>query len=267
MELTVTGAIIEISDFSFSVGTIGILKNVTMTVDNGDYHAIIGPNGAGKSTLLKCLIRIYTGGTGSVVIDGRSLESYNQKDLARLMSYVPQSDGRSLDFTVYEFVMMGRYPYLSPFTSVGKRDREEVSRALELTETTEFAERHLNTLSGGERQNVFIAAAIAQGSQILLLDEPTTFLDPKHEADIHRTLKRVNRERGITILSVTHDINHAIILSDRITALKSGSVAFSGSPSAVMTNDLLERIYDKTFLFTSHPVTGQPVIVPEGIES
>ena len=258
--------LIEIQKFSFSISNTAILKNVSFSVQEGDYLSIIGPNGAGKTTLLKCLIRIYTGGKGSIALEGKSLESYSQKELARLMSYVPQSDGLYLDFKVYEFVMMGRYPYLSPFTSVSNEDKKAVSEALATTETEQLSERYLNTLSGGERQNVFIAAAIAQGSKILLLDEPTTFLDPKHETDIHKTLKRVNRDFGITVVSVTHNINNAILLSNRIIVLKDGSVAFTGKPAEVMNNDILKQIYDKSFLFVNHPVNGQPVIVPESIE-
>lgn len=259
-------ALITINNFSFSIKNNVILKEVSFRVNEGDYLSIIGPNGAGKTTLLKCLIRIYTGGKGTINLAGKSLNSYNQKELAKLISYVPQSDGRSLDFTVYEFVMMGRYPYLNPFSSVSKEDKEAVSEALASTETEHLADRYINTLSGGERQNVFIAATIAQGSRILLLDEPTTFLDPKHQSDIHKILKRVNREYGITVVSVTHDINNAILLSNHIIVLKEGTVVFSGSPSEVMCNEVLERIYDKTFLFVNHPDTGLPVIIPEGIE-
>ena len=257
---------IEIKNYSFSMGNNAILKNVSLSVNEGDYLSIIGPNGAGKTTLLKCLMRIYTGGTGNISLAGKTLDSYIQKDLARLVSYVPQSDGRNMNFKVYEFVMMGRYPYLSPFTSVSKEDKKAVTEALALTETELLSDRYINTLSGGERQNVFIAAAIAQGSRVLLLDEPTTFLDPKHETDIHMTLKRVNHNFGITIVSVTHNINNAILLSNSIIVLKNGSVAFSGKPADVMNNDVLQRIYDKSFLFVNHPETGQPVIVPEDIK-
>ncbi len=258
--------IITIDNFSFSIKNNIILEDVSLKVNEGDYLSIIGPNGAGKTTLLKCLIRIFTGGKGTINLAGKSLNSYTQRELAKLISYVPQSDGRSLDFTVNEFVMMGRYPYFSPFSSVSKEDREAVSEALASTETEHLADRYLNTLSGGERQIVFIAAAIAQGSRIFLLDEPTTFLDPRHQSDIHKILKRVNSEYGITIVSVTHDINNAILLSNHIIVLKEGTVAFSGAPSEVMCNKVLERIYEKTFLFVNHPVTGQPVIIPEGIQ-
>ncbi len=258
--------LIAIENYSFSIQKNIILKNITLSVHKGEYVSIIGPNGAGKTTLLKCLMRIHTGGAGKVTVFGSPLESYTQKDLAKLISYVPQGDSRSLDFTAEEFVMMGRYPYLSPFTSFGAKDNQAVTKALEATETSHLRGRYLNTLSGGERQNVFIAAAIAQGSDILLLDEPTTFLDPKHRFDINKTLKRVNRSQGITIVSVTHDINNASILSGRIILLKNGTVAFTGTPDEVMCNDVLEPVFGKEFLFTDHPATGRPVIVPEDIE-
>ncbi|MFC1539750.1 ABC transporter ATP-binding protein [Candidatus Latescibacterota bacterium] len=258
--------LINITDYSFSINNISILKNVSLSVNEGEYISVIGPNGAGKTTLLKCLMRIYTGGTGTITISGKSIESYKQKELAKLISYVPQGDSRSLDFTAYEFVMMGRYPYLSPFTSLSGKDKKAVSDALETTETTHLRDRYLNTLSGGERQNVFIAAAIAQGSNILLLDEPTTFLDPKHQHDIHKTLKRVNRTQGITIVSVTHDINNASLLSSRIILIKDGSVAFTGNPAEVMRNEVLESVYNKAFRFIAHPDTGQPVIIPGDID-
>ncbi len=257
--------LITIDNFSFSIKNNIILKDISFKVNEGDYLSIIGPNGAGKTTLLKCLIRIYTGGKGSIMLAGKSLDSFSQKELAKLISYVPQSDGRSLDFTVNEFVMMGRYPYLNPFSSLSKDDKKAVSEAFISTETGYIADRYINTLSGGERQNVLIAAAIAQGSRIFLLDEPTTFLDPKHMYDIHKILKRINFEYGITIISVTHDINNAVLLSNHIIVLKNGTVAFSGSPLEVMCNRVLERIYDKTFLFVNHPVTGQPVIIPDSI--
>ncbi|MFA6470506.1 MAG: ABC transporter ATP-binding protein [Candidatus Latescibacterota bacterium] len=254
---------ITISNYSFSIGDKSILHDISLAVNGGEFLSIIGPNGAGKSTLIKCLIRINTGGKGEISLAGKPLESYRQKELACLLGYVPQSDGRSLPFSVEEFVMMGRYPYLSPFTPISHRDEQAVQDALDLTGTGHLADRVMNTLSGGERQNVLIAAALAQGTRILLLDEPTTFLDPKHVAAVHRILKRINLERGITIVMVTHDINAAALLSNRIAILKEGRVAFEGFPEEVMRNSVLSGIYDKSFLFVTHPVTGQQLIVHE----
>jgi iron complex transport system ATP-binding protein len=254
---------IQIKNYSFSIGDKQILHDVSLSVKERDFLSIIGPNGAGKSTLIKCLIRINTGGKGEIILSGKPLTSYSQKELARLLGYVPQTDGRSLPFTVEEFVMMGRYPYLSPFTPIRHDDEQAVQDALNLTGTGDLAGRILNTLSGGERQNVLIAAALAQGAKILLLDEPTTFLDPKHVADVHRILKRINRERGFTIVMVTHDINAAALLSDRIAIIKEGRLVFEGLPGEIMQNSILSDIYDKQFLFVTHPVTGQALIVHE----
>jgi iron complex transport system ATP-binding protein len=256
---------IRIHNFSYAVNGTHILEDVSLEVDQGEFLSIIGPNGAGKTTLIKCLVRINTGGTGDISISSRPLASYGSKSLARLVGYVPQGDNRELPFTVEEFAFMGRYPYQGLFTAISGDDRRAVREALELTGTSSFAERSLDTLSGGERQSVFIAAALAQEARILILDEPTAFLDPKHVADIHAILRRVNREKGITVVMVTHDINGAAMLSDRIAVLKKGHVITIGRPENIMTNEVLERVYDKPFLFVTHPITGQRLIVPEGV--
>jgi iron complex transport system ATP-binding protein len=255
--------LIEIEGFSFAIGGKPILTDISFSVQAGDALSIIGPNGAGKSTLLKCLDRIHRGGAGQIRIAGKALKDYSQRELAHCISYVPQSDGRSAPFTVHEFVMMGRYPHLSPFSSISKHDEEVVQDALRMTETLPFAERMLSTLSGGERQSVFIAAALAQEARVLLLDEPTTFLDPKHAAAIQRLLADINRERGVTILSVTHDINSAALSSERILALKNGCVAFCGSSEALMREDVLRQVYDKSFLLVPHPEADKQMVVPE----
>ena len=260
---TMNSPLIDIRNFSFAIGAKVILDSISLTVSEDEYLSIIGPNGAGKTTLLKCLIRIYTGGKGTITLGGKPLEQYSQKELARIMSYVPQGNGSQLPFTVEEFVMMGRYPYLSPFTSFTRKDRYAVQNALSLTGAVFLSERRLSTLSGGERQTVYIAAALAQSTRILLLDEPTTFLDPKHEADVHAILKTIKREFGTTIISVTHDINSAALQSDRIVILKNGTVAFEGSARDIMKNEVLESVYERPFTFVSHPVSGQLIVVPE----
>ena len=255
--------IIEINDFSFSLGNNVILDSISLMIFEGEYFSIIGPNGAGKTTLLRCLMRIFRGGKGVINIGEKPLNKYRQKELAKLISYVPQADSRSMPFTVKEFLMMGRYPYLSPFTSFTHEDRQAVKDALVLTETTQIANRRLNTLSGGERQTVCIASALAQGARIMLLDEPTTFLDPKHESDILRIITKINREHDITVVSVTHNINNAALHSDRIGILKNGRVVFSGNAGDVMNNIVLKNVYEKSFSFVKHPGTGTLIILPE----
>ena len=262
-----TKTLFEIKDLSFSISKKIILNSISLKIFEGEYLSIIGPNGAGKTTLLKCLMRIYKADQKKILFNGITLDNFNQKDLAKQISYVPQSDGRSFPFTVKEFVMMGRYPHLSPFTSINSKDKEAVQHSLELTKIIHLAERYMDTLSGGERQTVFIAAALAQGSKILLLDEPTTFLDPKHESEIYKILKKINYEYKMTIISVTHDINGAALHSDRIAIIKNGSIGFVGNAQNVMQTNILEQAYDKSFLFINHPETGQLFIAPEVMQN
>lgn len=253
--------LIEIKGLSFNMGNVMILKDISFSVHEGEYVSVIGPNGSGKTTLLKCMNRIYTAQKGHISIKGISLKAYKQKDLAKLIGYVPQATNQAYPFTVYEFVLMGRYPYFSPFSPPNKQDRKAVMEALVLTNTESFINRALGTLSGGERQKVFIAAALAQGAKILLLDEPTTFLDPRHQDDIQNILKRVNRETGVTIVAATHHINSALYASNRIIALKEGKVLFFGIPDELINEGLLDRIYDKSFVFMKHPKTEKPVVL------
>ncbi len=253
----------EIKNLSLHFAGKPILNSVSLNIEAGDYLTIIGPNGAGKTSLLKCLMRIYSGSHDSIFFQRQSITQFSQKKLARQISYVPQSNDRVYPFTVEEFVLLARYPHLSPFSSISKEDKRIVGEALQLTGTEDLAERQLGTLSGGERQTVFIAAAIAQGAKTMLLDEPTTFLDPKHEAEIYRILSRLNREMGMTIVAVTHDINNAVLNSNRTIILKNGLVAFAGPSGEIMKNKILEKAFEKTFTFIEHPLSGQRIIVPE----
>jgi iron complex transport system ATP-binding protein len=161
---------------------------------------------------------------------------------------------------------MARYPHLSPFSIIGPQDEEIAKQAMEMTATDCFADRIIATLSGGERQQVSITAAVAQQSQIMLLDEPATYLDYKHQRDIHRLLAKINRTNNTTIICVTHDLNSAALNADTIIALKEGRIVFEGTPEEIMNEDVLEKIYSKKFDFAQHPLTGQKIIVPDIIE-
>lgn len=260
---TIGDVIIRVDSFSFSAGGRDILKDISFTVHEGEYVSVVGPNGAGKTTLLKCISRIHKGGRGKISVAGKALEAYAQRELALKVSYVPQADGRHAPFTVYEFVLMGRYPYLSPFSPPSSGDVNAVLDAMNITGTSLFSERLLSTLSGGERQKVYIAAALAQESTILLLDEPTTFLDPKHESDIYGLLAEINRKRGVTIVSVTHDINSAVLTSRTVLGLKNGVVEFCGPTEEFMKEETLERIYEKSFSLMKHPRYDRTIIIPE----
>lgn len=259
--------IIRIDSFSFSYGRKQILDDVSFNVARGESLAIVGPNGAGKTTLIKCLDALLDGvagaiKSGTIELDGRVIADYSRKQLARLVSYVPQADGHVAPFNVEQFITMARYPHLSPFSPVDGHDLDVVRETMERTDTARFAERSLESLSGGERQRVFIAAAIAQGAKIILLDEPTTFLDYRHQDEVRRLLAQTAQADDLTMISVTHDVNRAALESDRIVALCEGRVTFIGNPKEIMRPEVLQRIYGTTFIMVDHPETGLPVIVP-----
>jgi len=260
-----TATAIEVRGFTYRIGRKPILRGVSLDMREGEFVSIVGPNGAGKSTLLKCLNRILPGGEGEIRVHGRPLGQYSQIELAKEVGYVPQVEGRNHPFNVYEFVLMGRYPHLSPFSSPAPADRAVVERAMEITGTACFAHRRVGSLSGGESQKVHIAAALAQQAGILLLDEPTAFLDPHHQAEIFAILAKLNREGRVTVCSVTHDLNRAALVSSRIVALRDGEVVYSGAPAGIMNDDALGSLYGKRFLFVPHPETGMPMVVPEGL--
>jgi iron complex transport system ATP-binding protein len=255
--------ILSARNFSFALGGKLLLDRVSFDIVPGNRCAIIGPNGAGKSTLMKSFCRLLPSGQGELTLDGRPIKDYSQKELARRVAYVPQSGGRENPFPVREFVLMGRYPYLSPFSTVQHQDWEAVDQALEWTGMQEFAERRMDTLSGGEQQKVLIAAALAQGSRVLLLDEPCAYLDPHHQDQIHDLLESLHAKSGATLVEVTHDINRAGLWHDHVIGLRNGCVVFDGPAEGLMTRDVLRTIYAKEFRLAPHPQSGQIMALPE----
>ncbi len=257
-----SGPIIQIENLSIALSGTPILKDVSLSIERGEYISIIGPNGAGKTTLVKCIAGIYRDWTGTIQIDGKSFGSYDSKSLARLQSYVPQAEGRSNPLTITEFVTMGRYPHLSAFTTLNAADHAAIDKAINRAGLAPFRHRKMNTLSGGERQMAFIAAALAQGSNILLLDEPSTFLDYRHQAEVAAILKSACRENGITVIAVHHDINTAAASSNRILALKDGTLALGGTPEEIVNSQTLEKIYGTPFQCLEH--SGHPIVIAGG---
>lgn len=254
---------IEINNFSYSFGNGDVLSSVSFGIEKGKYLSIVGPNGAGKTTLLKNIMRILEGGRGLLKVNGIDLKGFSQRELAKKISYVPQPNGRNYPFQAWEFILMGKYPYLNPFSKITAADERDVDEALESVHMSRFKNRDMNTLSSGERQKIMIAASLIQKADIFLLDEPTTFLDPKHEEEINRILKRLNRERNITIISVTHNINLAAMLADKILALKSGRLIYFGDSAGFMERGVLSNIYDKEFKLMTHPEKDIKIVVPE----
>ena len=256
--------ILDVRNLTFTVGRKTILDRITFSVNEGDYVSVIGPNGAGKTSLIRCLNRINRIASGTISVAGTPLHELDQRELARIMSYVPQADGRDAPFSVYDFVLMGRYPHRSALSGLRREDHDAVEAALASTHIEALAERSLATLSGGEQQKVFIAAALAQEAKILLLDEPTTFLDYRHQVEVRALLHRLNREQGITIIAVTHDADAAVFSSHRVLALKHGALIFDGTPDALLDPEVLENIYDTAFRIVRDGASNAPIVVPEG---
>lgn len=259
-------AALLIDSLSFSIGGKPLLRDVSARIGQGETWSIIGPNGAGKSTLLKCLMRICNDWTGQVLLHGRNLAQFSQRELARQVAYVPQasSGNQSFSFTVREFVRMGRYAWSGPFGSEHPGDNEAIENAMRHTNTACFADRTINTLSGGERQKVFIAAALAQGSNVLLLDEPTAFLDYRHQGEVAAIVRGLNREYNSTILNVTHDVNAAMLTGGHVLALRDGRVVWEGTARDLACGHTLHRIYGATFRFLDDPITGLRLVAPQG---
>ncbi|OGR83901.1 MAG: hypothetical protein A2636_00965 [Elusimicrobia bacterium RIFCSPHIGHO2_01_FULL_64_10] len=257
---------IEVRRFSYGVNGTRILKDVSFAVGPGDTLAIVGPNGAGKSTLLKCLNGILKGGEGDILIHGRRVETCSSRQLARWVCTVPQADFPNAPYTAGEFILMSRYPHLKPLRGPERKDREAARQAMALTGSEGLAGRALASLSGGERQKVMIAAALAQAGSILLLDEPGTYLDPRSQADMYRILRRVNRELRTTMLFVTHDINAVLSWDGRVMALREGSVAFHDRTPMIAEDGVLEKIFGVGFRVLKVPETERLVAVQEGPE-
>jgi len=256
--------LIQITNLSISLAGNHILHDLSLDITEGEYVSIIGPNGAGKTTLIKCLAGIHTNWTGSIQVSGHSFRDLPGKQRAKLQSYVPQAEGRPNPLTVEEFVATGRYPHLSAFTSMQKEDFDAIDRELDRAGLRAFRKRLMSSLSGGERQMAFIAAALVQETPIILLDEPSTFLDYRHQADVTAILRSACSENGKTVVAVHHDINTAAACSDRIHAIKAGRVVFSGTPEAVANSKTLEAVFDTPFICTPTPTRPLPFIESGG---
>jgi len=238
-----------------------ILRGLSLEIRAGEAVAVVGPNGAGKSTFLKCLCRLLRVPDRVILIQGRCINAFRRTSLSRRIGYVAQgAGGRNLPYSVLDFVSMGRYPYQGPFSRPSPRDREAVEEALELTGTTGLKNRFLRELSGGEQQKAHLAAALAQSPEILLLDEPGAYLDPGWNAEISRVLRQVNRERGVTLVSVTHDLNTALAGSDRILALKGGEIRYFAESAGFADPRILREVFDHPFTVLEHPGTGKRVL-------
>jgi iron complex transport system ATP-binding protein len=239
-----------------------LLDAVSFNVAEGEYLAIIGPNGAGKSTLLKCLDNILTTWHGEIQFEGTSIRRISQRNLAQRIAYVQQSSPNIFAFTVRQLVEMGRYPHLKPLSPISETDQRVVNEAMQTMDIVPLADRYVETLSGGEMQKVHIATALAQQADILFLDEPTTYLDYKHQSEIGKWLRTFNQQQGKTIIEVTHDVNRAVLDATHVVALSSGRIVFDGNPQYLMNTEHLRNIYDIDFQLANHPTLPLKIVVP-----
>ncbi len=241
-----------------------VLKELDLSVMRGEIYGIIGPNGSGKTTLLRLMAGYIEPDSGQVLVGGRAHESIPPTKLARIVAFVPQESQLVFQFTVMEVVLQGRYPYLGRLGIESPDDIDAARRAMETTDTYQFRNRWVEELSGGERQRVIIARALAQEPEILLLDEPTSFLDIKHQVGIHDLLRRLNREQGMTVISVLHDLTMASTYFDRLCLLNKSRAVSIGPPEEVIRYRLIKDVFDTEVYIDINVVTGRPYIIPLG---
>lgn len=220
-----------------------IVHGLDFGIPEGRITAIIGPNGCGKSTTLKAICRLIPC-TGSVEYAQQDIKNFSRRDFAKIIAILTQSPQAPADLTVRDLVEMGRFPHRSLFGGGGKDDKEHVDWALKEANLTQFQERLLVTLSGGERQRAWIAMALAQRPKVLFLDEPTTYLDISHQLEVMQLLARLNKELGITIVMVIHELNHAIQYADHVIVIKQGELVTSGDPREIITPGLLDKVFN-----------------------
>lgn len=249
---------IDIKNLSFSYRDAPVLKNLSFCIQHGDFFVIIGPNGSGKTTLMKTISGIANFQNGQIEILGRSIKNYTRKKLAKKIAFVPQISPIDFPFTVTELVLMGRSPYLGMLGVEGKKDLEIAKQAIAFTGMEHLAHRRLNHLSGGERQRVFIARAICQQPQIILLDEPTASLDLAHQLRIMDLMEKLKEKKGVTVVMVSHDINLAAMYGDQLLLLKDGQIVSLGKPEEVLNYQILEEVYGCKLLLDKNPLGQYP---------
>ncbi|MGO2720157.1 MAG: ABC transporter ATP-binding protein [Brachybacterium tyrofermentans] len=242
-------------------GTRTVIDSVDVRIPDGSLTAIIGPNACGKSTLLRVLARLLKPESGAALLDGTDIHSLPTKQVARRIGLLPQAPIAPDGITVEDLVARGRHPHQSVFSQWSRQDEEQVATAMSATGITDLAERHVDELSGGQRQRVWIALALAQDTPILLLDEPTTFLDIAHQIEILDLVDRL-RGTGRTVVAVLHDLNQAAQYADHLVAMRDGRIIAQGSPDEVITAESVLRVFGLRARVILDPDTGKPVVLP-----
>ncbi len=252
---------IEAKDIEFGYTERPLFDGLDVAVGDGEFVGLVGPNGSGKTTFLNLLTRVLKPSRGRITVDGSDIASYPARTLARKMAVVPQESSFIFPFSVAEVVLMGRAPHVDTILE-SEEDFEIAAEAMRMTGVDHLASRSVTHLSGGEKQGVLIARALAQRPDILLLDEPTAFLDIKHQVDIYDILVKLNRERGMTIIAVSHDLNLASHYCERVLVFKEGRLMFDGPPQEAITADTIRDVYGARVVVRTNSQTGRPFVLP-----
>lgn len=239
-----------------------VITNLDLEIPAARITALVGPNGCGKSTLLRGLGRLLKPTAGTVYLDGAAIAQRTTQEIAKLLGILPQGPVAPEGLTVRDLVAMGRYPYQRWWQQWSHQDERMTQGALLMTSLQKLAERPVDTLSGGQRQRAWIAMTLAQDTQILLLDEPTTFLDLAHQVEILELLWELNRDQGRTVVMVLHDLNQACRYADHVVMLREGVVFAQGEPTEVMTEDIVQQVFDLECRIVADPVAGTPMCIP-----
>jgi iron complex transport system ATP-binding protein len=254
-------SILEVENLTTGYGEHIISHNLNYYFSEGTITSIIGPNGCGKSTFLKTLARILASKKGTVVLNSKSLNQYTTKEIAKEVAMLSQVSEAQIDLSVFDVISYGRYPYQSGWGNLSNKDQQIIQWALAITGLTELARDSVATLSGGQRQRVWIAMALVQDTDIVILDEPTTYLDPAHQLEVLNVLKKINQEQGKTIIMTIHDINLASRFSDEIIAMKKGDIYQAGSPEKVITSEVLREVFHIEAEIEIHQRTKKPLML------
>ncbi|MBT9608124.1 ABC transporter ATP-binding protein [Microbacterium sp.] len=241
-----------------------IVESLDLALPPGRVTTIVGANACGKSTLLKAMARLLTPSRGQVLLDGKAIHRLPTKQVARVLGLLPQSPIAPDGIAVSDLVSRGRHPHQGTLARWSSADDAAVARALEATDTAHLADRHVDELSGGQRQRVWIAMALAQETDVLLLDEPTTFLDISHQIDVLDLLTDLNRQRGTTVAMVLHDLNLAARYADHLVAMAGGRVIAAGEPGDVLTEHTVREVFGLDSRVVPDPLTGRPMVIPIG---
>jgi iron complex transport system ATP-binding protein len=242
-----------------------ILKDISLTIEKGKFYCIAGPNGSGKTTFLRSLLNALPIGKGLIHIENNDINSYSQKKLARIEAVVPQNTYPECEFSAFDVVLMGRSPYLSPLQNESARDLRIVKESMEITNTWHLKDTSVQCLSGGEKQRVIIARALAQQTNVLLLDEPVSNLDIHHQVEILNLLKRLNEEKGITVIAVLHDLNHVFTYSHKVILFNDGKLVDVGTPENVLTQENIRKVFCVDTCFIENPLNGKKILVTMGL--